>query len=205
MSLCIKEGYAASNSGATSVVAISLGSGTSFDVSAYDGYQDFTVSNFRISSVSESVSGSFYVNHEAVISGTGRASAGSLSMSYDANRGVLTINGSSQNVSILTNPVPGDNSNISLTITRVPTVELLLDSTVYSIAPASKTLSGTQDYSDRWGNTYTLSGSATVEASIVNGAIRLAASGQARCVSNTYRAEFYPDGWTTTDKTTTLA
>lgn len=116
MGLCVLEGKGNKQK------TVNLGSGTSFNVSSYIGYERFTLSNFRIASVSiSSQSNAWY-------GGTGAATVVSplatktMTMSYNNSTGVLTI---SNNV-IGTGGSSGEGGNTcGSTTTLTPTVHLV--------------------------------------------------------------------------------
>ena len=201
MGLCIIEGQ---GGGGVSGVAINIGSGTRFDVSNFDGYENFTVSNFRISSIAISTSsGAYYAGNSTAGYGgvtANGSNSGSMTMSYDNTTGILTISGTS----ISSSGSAGANGNsCSSNTTLVPTVELITGGAITGLTPVSKTFSGSQNGSDLNG-TYAVSGSVTATARIVNGAIQITGSGTATCLSHTFRQDEAPNGWHDTNTTATL-
>lgn len=76
---------------------IFLGSGTSFDLTSYEGYKTFTNDDFIVGVVSASAtnaSADGYDDNKYY----GRASGFSISKNYDPSTGILTITGASQNI-----------------------------------------------------------------------------------------------------------
>ena len=85
------------SAGGSIIHRVNLGTGTSFNVSNYPGYKKFTTDNFYFNSVSYTAntgSGERSDGGYLTISG-----GNTLSKSYDASTGVLTISGTSFNVS----------------------------------------------------------------------------------------------------------
>mgnify|MGYP000416461014 CR=1 FL=1 len=66
---------------------VDLGSGTTFDVSGYEGYQNFTISNFIVSVDSASSTWTGYGD-----TGTNSCSA-TVIKNYNASSGILTLSG----------------------------------------------------------------------------------------------------------------
>lgn len=122
MGLCIKEGSRRKR-------IVSLGSGTSFDVSSYPGYQNFTVENFRIASIRAAVGGMSYLSGPGNANVSGPTNSYTFSMSYNPSTGILTIEGSNISYGYSSSgPWPdggvrtmGGSANITLT----PAVELI--------------------------------------------------------------------------------
>ena len=98
--LTIEEGYhteqQVNSQSSGSVTLVDLGTGTSFNVSSYPGYQNFTTNNFFVSTIT-SVSGSagnglYYSGSDSHISGSysGSSSTG-LVKSYNASTGIMSM------------------------------------------------------------------------------------------------------------------
>jgi len=68
-----------------------LGSGTNFNVSHIDGYQNFTIDNFIISY--KSISLTVSVDGGGSTAEGSQSTSANISKSYNASTGVLTING----------------------------------------------------------------------------------------------------------------
>lgn len=70
---------------------IDLGTGTSFDVSSYTGYQNFTIDNFFISDIT-TTSASFSKSGTGWSSDHTETTSGSVSLTkiYDASTGILS-------------------------------------------------------------------------------------------------------------------
>ena len=78
----------------TGTKVINLGNGTSFNVSNYSGYKNFTIDNFIVGIYSAGVTQT--ANQE--YNQSGRASGFILTKSYNASNGVLTLGGTSQQI-----------------------------------------------------------------------------------------------------------
>lgn len=88
----IDELYKISQENTGTQKVVDLGTGTSFDLTSYEGYQNFTNSNFIIvsaSSMSNSGSSSFQPGYSASVNSTVTASY-STTKSYNASSGILT-------------------------------------------------------------------------------------------------------------------
>ena len=111
---------------------VSLGTGTitgteenrviTFDASSYPGYKQYTEDNFVIDSIAIAVTGHFYypngINTDDV-SGTS-----SLTKTYDASTGTLTISGSYFK-KVHYNTTPGTNANLWAAVELTPSVNLV--------------------------------------------------------------------------------
>ena len=73
---------------------INLGNGTSFDVSNYSGYKNFTIDNFIVGIYSGNVT---QTSHQE-FNQSGKASGFTLTKNYDASNGVLSLGGTSQEI-----------------------------------------------------------------------------------------------------------
>lgn len=71
---------------------VNLGTGTSFDVSSYEGYRNFTVDNFIIGALS----GNNGVSGYSTANSAGKVEGFLLQKNYDAESGTLTISGNTQ-------------------------------------------------------------------------------------------------------------
>ena len=74
---------------------INLGIGTSFDVSYYENFREFTIDNFIVGAISGDNPG---LGSKTGNSCCAKAVGFNITKSYDINNGVLTINGSEQRV-----------------------------------------------------------------------------------------------------------
>lgn len=86
------------NSGNVRVVLVAnpskliyLGSGTSFNVSSYAGYQNFTVNNFLIKSTGNAAAGGMFYPQGAVYDDSGKGTS-TISKSYNSSNGLVTSN-----------------------------------------------------------------------------------------------------------------
>ena len=93
-----------------------LGTGTSFNLSSYSGYQNFTANNFIVGVQSGTGSGQVYT--KVGLSGGGSASTHvymgsfSVSKSYNASTGVLTVSAPSTGLSVSTDQTLRENSAV---------------------------------------------------------------------------------------------
>lgn len=78
----------------TGTKVINLGNGTSFNVSNYSSYKNFTIDNFIVGIYSAGVTQTSHQEYNQ----SGRASGFMISKSYNASTGVLTLGGTSQQV-----------------------------------------------------------------------------------------------------------
>lgn len=78
----------------TGTKVINLGNGTSFNVSNYSGYKNFTIDNFIVGIYSAGVTQTSHQEYNQ----SGRASGFTISKSYNASTGVLTLGGTSQQI-----------------------------------------------------------------------------------------------------------
>ena len=77
----------------TSRQIINLGTGTSFNVSSYDGYKNFTNDNFIIGASSGNCPS---LGSKTENSTRAKANGFTISKSYNASTGILTISGNTQ-------------------------------------------------------------------------------------------------------------
>ena len=93
---------------------IYLGTGTSFNISSYEGYETFTTDNFIVGIKSISTTATSWCFSDGASSPGTTTQSCIISSSYDKNTGILTISNTQPNTIITPNNISSINSTTTV-------------------------------------------------------------------------------------------